>query len=309
MAWEKRGWIFGPANGAPWMRSHAQIPTVLDLGERLRIFFSSRPEPGLSMTGYVDVDAKDPTKVLGFTDRPIVPRGGPGAFDEFGVMPSSVHRVGDEVWLYSIGWQRGQTVPYLNAIGLLVSRDGGETFERPFVGPVLDRTPGEPYSTMSPCVLREGDAWHMWYGSGVDWIRIGEKFEPIYLIKYARSQDGLTWTRPNILCVPGATPDEANTRPTVVNDGGAYRMWFSYRGSHDFRGGADAYRMGYSTSPDGLTWTRDDAAAGIGPGAPDAWDGEMVAYPNVIDTAYGRYMFYNGSGFGAAGFGYAVWRD
>jgi hypothetical protein len=35
----------------------------------------------------------------------------------------------------------------------------------------------------------------------------------------------------------------------------------------------------------------------------------MIAYPHVVDTGYGRYLFYNGNGFGAAGFGYAVWRD
>jgi hypothetical protein len=309
MAWEKKRWLFGPSNGAPWMKSHAQIPTVLDLGDRLRVFFSSRPQPGVSMLGYVDLDARDPSKVLFVTEQPVVPLGGRGCFDEFGVMPSSVHRVGDEVWLYSIGWQRGQSVPYLNAIGLLVSRDDGATFQRPFAGPVLDRTPHEPYSTMSPCILRRHDLWHMWYGSGVDWIDVDGKVEPIYLIKYASSKDGLVWDRPDILCIPGATPEEANTRPAVVEEGGAFRMWFSFRGSHDFRGGADAYRTGYATSTDGKTWERDDALAGISPGEAGAWDSDMVAYPHVVDTAYGRYLFYNGNGFGAAGFGYAVWRD
>lgn len=309
MGWHKKGWLFGPANGAAWMASHAQIPTVLDLGERLRVFFSSRPEPGMSMTGWADLDARDPSKVLAVSQAPITPLGQRGCFDDSGVMPASVHRVGDEIWLYTIGWQRGVAVPYINAIGLLVSRDGGETFERPFPGPVLDRTPHEPYSSMSPCVVRRDGVWHMWYGSGVDWIDVEGKVEPIYLIKYATSADGLAWERPNILCVPGLTPFEANTRPTVVDDGDGFRMWFSFRGSFDFRGGSGAYRTGYAESSDGKTWIRNDALAGIAPGGAGAWDSDMVAYPHVVDTNYGKYLFYNGNGFGAAGFGYAVWQD
>ena len=58
MEWIKRGRIFAPGGEFGWMNSHAQIPTVHDMGETLRIYFSSRPEPGLSLTGFMDVKAQ-----------------------------------------------------------------------------------------------------------------------------------------------------------------------------------------------------------------------------------------------------------
>ena len=85
-------------------------------------------------------------------------------------------------------------------------------------------------------------------------------------------------------------------------------MWFSYRTSKDYRGGDGSYKMGYATSPDGMTWQRNDAMAGITT-SDKGWDSEMIAYPYIVDTPHGRYMFYNGNGFGASGFGYAVWRE
>ena len=181
--WVKKGFIYGPSGEAPWMKSHAQIPTALVLENRIRIYITVRPEQKTSLTTFIDVDIKDPAKVLYVHKEPILPLGAPGTFDEFGVMPSAVLKVGDEIWLYTIGWQRGQTVPYLNAIGLAISKDNGMTFKRPFLGPLLDRTPSEPYSTMSPCILRQGSLWHMWYGSGVDWIMMNGKYEPLYYIK------------------------------------------------------------------------------------------------------------------------------
>lgn len=309
MTWIRKGFVYGPSREASWMNSHAQIPTALLLADRIRVYITVRPEQKVSLTTFVDLDIDDPKKVLYVNKEPILPLGGPGTFDEFGIMPSAVLRVGQEIWLYTIGWQRGQTVPYLNAIGLVISQDDGNTFKRPFTGPVLDRTPYEPYSTMSPCILRDGPMWHMWYGSGVDWVQKQGKFEPIYYIKYASSKDGLNWDRPNICCIPAQTAGEASTRPAVFFDKGTYRMWFSYRGSDDFRGGKDSYRFGYAQSQDGKAWHRDDTGIGIDFGAPGEWDSNMMAYPNILDTPSGRYLFYNGNDFGQQGFGYAVWQD
>lgn len=307
MAWEKRGFIYGVSQEADWMKSYAQVPTALLLEDRIRIYITVRPEQKTSMVTFVDVDIHDPKKVLYVHKEPILPLGKPGTFDEFGIMPAAVLNVGNEVWLYTTGWQRGQTVPYLNAVGLAISKDGGKTFIRPYEGPVLSITRDEPFSSMSPSIVKRGNKWEMWYGSGVDWVKTGDKYEPLYYIYYAYSENGLDWVRPNICCMPGATAGEATTRPAVIVDNGIYHMWFSYRGSHDFRGGAGSYRIGYASSTDGKIWKRDDSKAGI-PVSDEGWDSQMVAYPNIIDTPGGRYMFYNGNDFGAHGFGYAVWK-
>ena len=157
------------------MHSHAQVPTVLVKEDRYRVYIATRPKQTLSLTTYVDVALDDPTRVLRVHDQPLLQPGKPGTFDEFGVMPSSVIAVGDLVYLYTTGWMRGHTVPYLNAVGLAVSRDGGHSFERMFEGPVVDRTAREPFSAMSPFVMRQGAAWHMWYSSGTGWFQGPEK--------------------------------------------------------------------------------------------------------------------------------------
>ncbi len=305
--WKKRGFIYGVSKEAKWMQSHAQVPTALLMEDRIRVYITVRPEQTTSLVTYVDLDIQNPQNILYVHTTPILPLGKPGTFDEFGIMPAAVERVRDEVWLYTTGWQRGQTVPYLNAIGLAVSKDGGATFERPFDGPVMSLTPHEPYSSMSPSIIRQGDHWRMWYGSGVGWVEVAGKFEPLYYIYYATSEDGINWQRPGICCMPGSNPKEATTRPAVLYENGMYHMWFSYRGSEHFReGGQQAYRIGYASSVNGMDWQRDDSKAGIDVST-EGWDSQMVAYPNIIDTPYGRYLFYNGNDFGSGGFGYAVW--
>lgn len=307
MVWEKRGFIYKPGGEAPWMQSHAQVPTALLLEDRIRIYTTIRPERRLSMTTYLDVDIKDPTNILYVHKEPILPLGEPGTFDEFGVMCSMVMHVGKEVWLYYNGWQRGQTVPYINAIGLAISQDQGKSFKRAFKGPVLTICPTQPYSAMSPSIIREDSIWRMWHGAGTGWIKVGDLYEPLYCIYHATSQDGINWQRSEAPCIPPNNAEEANARPTVFFENGKYHMWYSFRDSREFRGGQGSYRIGYAQSTDGIHWQRHDDKTGISTTA-GSWDSDMTAYPNIISTPYGRYLFYNGNGFGESGFGYAVWQ-
>ena len=83
-------------------------------------------------------------------------------------------------------------------------------------------------------------------------------------------------------------------------------MWFCFRGSHDFRDGADAYRIGYAHSDDLQQWHRADDRAGMPP-SESGWDSTMIAYPAVVTTGGDTLMFYNGCDFGRDGFGYAIW--
>ena len=173
------------------MKTHAQVPTPL-LGEGiLRVYFSSRPERALSLTTFVDLDAADPSKVLRGNPTPILELGKPGAFDEHGIMPSCAVMNNGAVYLYYSGWSRATSVPYVNSTGLAVSEDGGQTFKKVSDGPILSKGLNDPYSATSPVVLKEGNAWHMWYCSGTGWLMIDGKYEHTYDIKYASSQDGI----------------------------------------------------------------------------------------------------------------------
>jgi predicted GH43/DUF377 family glycosyl hydrolase len=82
-------------------------------------------------------------------------------------------------------------------------------------------------------------------------------------------------------------------------------MWFSKRGSHNFRSsGNTAYRLGYAFSKDLVNWTRDDSKAGIDV-SKGGWDSDMICYPHIVKVENKYIMFYNGNGFGKSGFGYA----
>ena len=286
------------------MKSHAQLPTVLARGDTLRIYFASRPQANLSLTTFLDVDASEPSRILYVHDRPILDLGQPGMFDEHGVMPGFVCEHRGQIWLYYGGWSRRTEIPYSNWTGLAVSDDGGTTFRRAFPGPVLDRTPLEVYSATGCFVYKERDAWTMWYASGEDWITINDRDEEYYVIKSARSTDGLVWTRDNRRLLSSGKEIEPTHRPTVFLHGERYHMLFCYRGITEFRGGPGSYRIGYAWSDNLRDWTRADAQAGIEP-SQDGWDSTMIAYPYVIQVDDRILLFYNGNGFGQTGIGYA----
>ena len=131
-----------------------------------------------------------------------------------------------------------------------------------------------------------------------DAATVGGQPRHYYHIRYAESSDGLRWSRRARPCIDYASPDEyAISRPCVVRDRDAYRLWYASRGA--------AYRIGYAESADGLDWTRKDADAGLDVSAA-GWDSEMVAYPCVFDAGGRRYLLYNGNGYGRTGIGLAV---
>ena len=305
MRWVKQGQIFAVTGQRPWMSSHAAVPVphLVDDG-RMRILFGPRDAEGRTRTAFVDVDPGEPSQLLAVAQAPALDLGERGAFDDSGAMPSCLVAEGDDLYLFYIGWNRGVSVPYRNAIGLAVSTDGGVTFTRVHDGPIVDRNAREPYFVTTPFVLRDGGTWRMWYASATRWI--GAVPDPVYVIKYAESDDGVAWRRDDVTCIVPRTPDEANARPWVIHDGDRYRMWYSFRGGSGFRTDpGQSYRIGYAESADGVSWTRDDARAGIERSA-DGWDSEMIAYPAIYDHRGITHLLYNGNGFGRSGIGHAV---
>ncbi len=305
MRWIKKGMIFRPSGEGGWMNSHAQIPTVLPLGDRLRIYFAARPRKNLSLTTFLDVDASDPSRVIGVHKEPILEPGSPGSFDEHGIMPGFVWMRDGQVHLYYVGWSRRASVPYSNWTGLAVSEDGGVTFRKRFDGPILDRTRHEIYSATAPFVRRRGSDFIMWYASGVEWVERDGDYAEVYVVKSATSPDGLAWTRDNRRLLPARFEHEATHRPTVLTIADRHHMWFCHRGVEDFRGGHDSYRIGYAWSDDLREWHREDEKAGIAI-SESGWDSQMIAYPYVVEADGQVFMFYNGNGFGESGMGYAV---
>lgn len=307
-AWRQLGVVFVSDGAQDWSRTHAQAPSALVMGDRIRVYYGTRNDENRSRSSFFEVDRGDPTRLTYVHDRPVIDFGQAGTHDEDGVIASQVIAVGGELRLYYGGVSRGGHVPYRMSIGLARSLDGGLSFERVFEGPIVDRTPLEPYMTMAPNVLEDGGRWTMWYGSGTGWVDVDGKFEPTYQIKLAHSDDGVAWRQTNHICIQKLDPLEANTRPSVLKTASGFEMWFCYRSSRDYRDGAGSYRIGYATSADGRNWSRQADPAGLQPtGA--GWNAVTMAYPSVVAADGRKIMFLNGDGFGKSGVGCAVLDD
>jgi hypothetical protein len=306
--WVKRGLVYKPGGQFNWNKSHAQLP-VVDSSEaaRWRIYFATRDEHSRSSISYIEVESERPENILYEHDHPVLPFGELGSFDESGLMPLCVVNQPGKKYLYYAGWSLKKTVPYQNAIGLAVSTDEGKSFTKLAAGPLFDTRLHEPYFTGTADVLVDNGLWRVWYQSCTKWQLLQGKPEPFYHLKYAESADGINWERKGVVAIDYRDETEGGiSRASVIKSDGIYRMWYSYRGSEDYRSNKQkSYRIGYAESLNGIQWTRRDEQAGID--VSDAgWDSEMIAYPCVIRGKTCDYLFYNGNGFGQQGFGYAV---
>ena len=152
LQWEKLGKLFDPRDHKdhPWMREFAQSPSTLVFDDIIRVYFCSRPAPDekgeyKSYIAFIDLDRKNPSRVLRIGDKPVLELGGFGTFDEFGTNPVSVIRHENQIRAYYAGWTRCESVRFNAAIGVAISNNDGESFERIGEGPVLSYTPHEPY--------------------------------------------------------------------------------------------------------------------------------------------------------------------
>jgi hypothetical protein len=298
LKWNKKGLIFTPPGGAPFVTSHAALPVVDRHEGHDRVYWSGRDKEGRARIAFFDVDLLRPTEGLRVGPRPVLDVGPLGTFDDSGVTSSCLVTHGNLKYLYYTGWSLGVTVPFYLFIGLAISEDGGETFRRVSPAPILPRSAADPYLTASPWVLVEEGRWRMWYVSGTGWKPGAQKAQHCYHIQYAESEDGVRWRSEGRVSITYAAPGEHSfARPCVVRRGGGYRMWYSVRG--------DRYRIGYAESADGLTWERRDHEAGI-EAAPSGWDSGMICYPCVFARSGQELMLYNGNDYGRTGIGLAV---
>lgn len=310
--WIKKGKIFDPTGIGPNMQSYAQNPNAIELEDRVRIYFTTRPAKSadgkfVSYTSFADFDKNDLRKVLYVHKDPVLPLGGPGDFDQFGIMPGSIVQAGpDEIRLYYVGWTRMYSVPYNWAIGLAISKDGGRTFKKYGQGPVLGDTYNEPFLHACPRVSYLGPKkWVMWYQGGVRWNEYNNYMESVYVTMFATSEDGIHWNRNGQQVIPSIVNEECQTSASVIEHEGQYHVFFSYRHGIDFRNFEHGYRIGYAHSKDMINWTRDDDRVGIAVSS-EGWDSEMICYPHVTKIGGEVVMFYCGNYFGRDGFGYAT---
>lgn len=169
--------------------------------------------------------------------------------------------------------------------------------------PVLDvGDPGEWDSggVNFPDIYFDGFTYKMWYtgATQLNTARIG----------YATSSDGTNWIK-DITNNPVLTPDSSAwdslvvVLPVVIFDGTIYKMWYG-------GGGPGSIEVGYATSPDGISWTKDSANPVINVGLPGEWDDAEVNPGTVIFDGSTYKMWYGGRSQGPSyQIGYATSSD
>lgn len=310
--WKKLGKIFSPSEvtNRPWLKEFTQAPTVLIRDDVIRVYFACRPPPDhtgqyVSLSAFADFRHGQSFELVRTSERPLLPLGEPGTFDEFGTYFTSVIRRDKDILAYYVGYTRCESVPFTIGIGAALSHDNGDTFTKVGPGPVLPCSVDEPFFLTVPRIRRFKDTWYLWYSSGKRWIATASRPEPVYQIRMATSSDAISWKKLGRDIVKYKLDEnECQACPDVFWLEDRYHMFFCYRYSINYRGKAGGYRIGYACSDDLVTWVRDDSRAGIDI-SEEGWDSEMVCFPHVFALDGETYMLYLGNQMGRHGFGLA----
>jgi hypothetical protein len=299
MLWKKIGQIFDARTQLPdWAENSALTPTPFLLNpDVIRIYAGFRDKAGVSRIGYVDVSSHDPRKVLGVSKEPVLTEGGPGCFDDNGVIMGDVVRDGDTIRMYYVGFQIVQKAKFLAFTGLATSQDGLR-FDRVSEAPVLDRVhQGRTIRAIHTAIYDEG-RWKVWYALGDGWCDINGVEYPRYNIWYTESPDGISFPGPHHLCIDNEGDEYRIGRPSVYKINGRYMMFYTKGGIT----GKD-YFPGVAYSEDGINWTRKDDELGMSLSEHAGFDDQHLCYPRLCVTADKVYAFYNGNNMGVEGIG------
>lgn len=140
-----------------------------------------------------------------------------------------------------------------------------------------------------PEVVKVGATYYMFYTYRAP---AGGPYTTIE-VRLRTSPDGVTWSTPTTVLTPGAPGqwDDAGVYvDSVMFDGGVFKMWYTGRQTVPSTKNA----IGYATSPDGITWTK-DAGNPILTSTPSSWDAQFVREASVVKVGSTYHMWYAGT--------------
>jgi hypothetical protein len=268
---------------------YAQMPIPVVENNKLIVYFTSRDEKNQSIPMNVEM-VVSPKILVGSANLVPLEFGKDGAFDDSGIMLSSILDGELGQMIYYIGWNRSSNVPYRLSIGLATRKSYSHHFSKFSPGPIVDRSPSNPYFVTTPDITRIDGKYRMLFSSGTDWILHNERKESIYSLASATSDDGINWD--HFKHINKSDSNLCTARPFRFES----HTYFSERPAFGFREKGFGYRIRATRNLEDpfqqtceLVWNggRDDRDR---------------AYASVIEFSGKRYIFYNGEKFGKNGF-------
>jgi len=283
---------------------YTQVATPIVMEDRIRILYAGRIN---NITHIYSLELSPPPSfdIISFDTKPIFyPNRAMGAFDDEGVMPSCVVKEAEEYYLFYSGWNSRNTIPYHNATGIAKYDIEKNIVIRMSDGPVMDRNYEHPYLAVTPCIWKDKNRYNALYISGLSWKKHNEKYEPLYVIKFATSENLIDWQRPVEQFIESRYELECFSNPTIKKGiDESFDILFCSRHCFDYRDSAErGYKIGYAKLQNNQVTRRDVKWVGnMFKGKDDI----MQCYPSFFQWDEKDYVVYNGNGFGATGFGIA----
>ena len=290
----KIGNIPFPSKEISWAKNSLLQPTpILINNDLVRIYCGMRDSKGMSRIGYVDINPKDPTKLIGLSKEPCLDLGDIGHFDESGVVPCAITKLNNKLALFYAGYQLGKTVRFFAYSGLAFSEDG-KIFKRYKKTPVLERSDEEMIFRVIHTILPEKNGWRVWYGAGNSFIEGTKKTLPNYNIYTMYSEDAINYPTKGTIALKTNNEEYRVGRPFVFKQNEGFLMLYGYGSERD------PYKIGLAKSEDGKIWKRIDKSINFKDGF-DGWDSNMQAYPSLVEVNEKLLFFYNGNNYGYDG--------
>lgn len=301
MRWKYLSCLVNIDNLDQFAFSHAMVPTPLLLGNGvLRVFFSSRDKAGIGRPRFIDFEIDHNFEPIRYSDSIILDLGGPGTFDDNGILVSSVVQDSQgQLLMYYGGFELSTKIRYKIFTGLAISNNMGETFTRYSEIPILDRNSQELFFRGGAFVERKEDTYEMLYVGGSSWKILKNSTKPIYSIRSASSLDGKLWQSGKSILEPSSEMEHGFGRPYKVNWANREFIYYSIRDVL-----SENYRIGYAEivqdeiyRQDGLfnIFNGDELIPNVG-----------IMYASFFSWNGNLYMLFNEDDFGATGIHLAI---
>ena len=274
-----------PTTVTGFLMGTATLPATLNREGAVAVTFSDATSPWATAAMGINV-LPISWRIIGatITASTVIPLGSPGSWDSTQVQfPSVVNTGGRLSMLYSgydgAKWQ----------IGAAYSTNGSTWTKTTVSKPAIPVTSSTFYShdALGASLMYDNGIYKAWLSGDTDGTWATRK------IGYGTSANGITWSvEPQPVMSAGTSGFDMSgvSLPSVIEDNGVYKMWFTgYDGSK--------YRIGYATSSDGVTWTKysqggtDVAVLDV---TSSGYDASGVVAPSVVKDMSLYKMYYTG---------------